>query len=207
MPNVAASRVLTSALLGALLASTAPVMAAHAAADPAIDQVEALDAALIQTMKAGHAAGAEGRFKIMAPAVDAAFDLRTMARFIVGPDWSSLSPGERTAVVTAFRRFTIANYAKNFRGYSGQVIKVSPDVMVRGIDKVVKTQLTGGGANVSLAYRMRESDHVWKVIDVFYNGSISQMTTERSDFAQSLSDGGAKGLAKALDAQAEKLLK
>ena len=65
----------------------------------------------------------------------------------------------------------------------------------------------GGGDDVTLNYRMRQAGDAWKVIDVYYNGSISQLTTQRSDFASSLASGGAKALIAKLDAQSEKLLK
>ena len=60
---------------------------------------------------------------------------------------------------------------------------------------------------MSLAYRMRQDGGSWKVIDVFYNSTISQLTTQRSDFASTLSSGGAKALIAKLDAQTDKLLK
>jgi phospholipid transport system substrate-binding protein len=45
------------------------------------------------------------------------------------------------------------------------------------------------------------------VIDVQYNGGISQIATQRSDFASSLSNGGAKALVAKLDSVTDKLLK
>jgi phospholipid transport system substrate-binding protein len=158
-------------------------------------------------MKAGKSAGAQGRFKLIAPTVESAFDLPAMLRVAIGPDWTKIAPDDQAALTAAYRRYAIANYAKNFSGYSGQMFTISPDVQVRGADKIVSTQLTGGGTDVSLKYRMRDSGSGWKVIDVFYNGSISQLATQRSDFASSLSSGGAKALVAKLDAQTDKLLK
>jgi phospholipid transport system substrate-binding protein len=60
---------------------------------------------------------------------------------------------------------------------------------------------------VTLAYRLRDTGNGWKVIDVYYNGSISQLTTQRSDFASTLTSGGAKALVAKLEAQTDKLLK
>ena len=80
-------------------------------------------------------------------------------------------------------------------------------VQTRGVDKLVKTKLTGSGSDVALAYRMRDNGSGWKIIDVYYNGAISQLTTQRSDFASTLSSGGAKALVAKLDAQTDKLLK
>jgi phospholipid transport system substrate-binding protein len=194
---------LTTAALAASTLSTF----AHAAADPAAAKIESLDASLIEAMKAGKAAGAEGRYKLIAPTVEAAFDLPSMLRVAVGPDWTKIAPEDQSALTAAYRKYAIANYAKNFDGYNGQKFDVSPDIQVRGADKVVKTTLTGGGANVALTYRMRDQGAGWKVIDVFYNGSISQLATQRSDFASTLSSGGAKALVAKLNAQTDKLLK
>jgi phospholipid transport system substrate-binding protein len=208
MPKTHLRLALTAALASAALASVAPFSIAMAAAtDPAAQRIEALDSALIQTMQAGKAAGAQGRAKVISPAVEAAFDLPAMLRVAVGPDWTKIAPADQDALMTAFKRFTIANYAKNFDGYSGQKFVVAPDVQVRGADKLVKTQLTGGGTDVSLAYRMRDNGGGWKVIDVFYNGAISQLATQRSDFSATLANGGAKALVAKLNAQSDKLLK
>jgi phospholipid transport system substrate-binding protein len=54
---------------------------------------------------------------------------------------------------------------------------------------------------------MRDTGSGWRVIDVYYNGGISQVTTQRSDFAATLASGGAKALVAKLEAQTEKLLK
>jgi len=130
-----------------------------------------------------------------------------MVRFAVGPTWTSLSADDQAALQKAFGRFTIANWAKNFDNYDGQKLVLDGDVQTRGVDKLVKTKLTGSGSDVPLAYRMRDNGSGWKVIDVYYNGAISQLTTQRSDFAATLSSGGAKALLAKLDAQTEKLLK
>jgi phospholipid transport system substrate-binding protein len=72
---------------------------------------------------------------------------------------------------------------------------------------VVTTHLLSPGqAPVTIAYRMRDTGGGWKIIDVFYNGAISQLTTRRSDFAAPLASGGAKGLVAHLNATADKLL-
>jgi phospholipid transport system substrate-binding protein len=200
--------VLTAALASAALTGiAAPSTVWAAPADPAAAKIDALDSALIDAMKAGKAAGAEGRFKLISPTVESAFDLPAMMRSAVGPDWTKMSADDQAALTTAYRRYAIANYAKNFDGYSGQKFVLSPDVLVRGPDKVVSTQLTGGGTDVSLKYRMRQTGDSWKVIDVYYNGSISQLATQRSDFTSTLTSGGAKALVAKLNAQSDKLLK
>jgi phospholipid transport system substrate-binding protein len=178
------------------------------ASDPAGAKIEAFNAAVIKTLQAGKAAGAAGRAKVVGPAVEEAFDLPFMARVAVGPDWAKMSSDDQATLLKAYSRYAIANWAKNFDSYSGQKLELDGPVQTRGADKLVKTKLTGPGSSpVSLAYRMRDTGQGWRVIDVYYNSTISQITTQRSDFASTLQSGGAKALVAKLDAQTDKLLK
>ncbi|HZZ89827.1 MAG TPA: ABC transporter substrate-binding protein [Caulobacteraceae bacterium] len=194
------------AAIGAAAAvAAAPVQAAPA--DPAAAQVDAFDGALLSAMKAGKAAGPQGRYRTLEPAVNRAFDIPTMIRFAVGPTWSSIPAAQQAALTSAFQRLTVASYAHNFDGYSGERFQVDPNVVTRGPDKVVQTKIIPtSGAPVAIAYRMRQSGGSWKIIDVFYNGSISQLTTRRSDFSATLAHGGAPALITHLNQLADKQL-
>jgi phospholipid transport system substrate-binding protein len=179
-----------------------------AAADPAAQQVDALDAALLSAMKAGKAAGVQGRYRTLAPAVARAFDIPTMIKFAVGPSWSAIPAAQQQSLTEAFQRLTIASYAHNFDGYSGERFETDPNVMTRGPDKVVVSKIiSGGSAPVVISYRMRQTGGAWKIIDVFYNGSISQLTTRRADFSATLAKGGAPALIAHLNSLADKQLK
>lgn len=180
---------------GALALAVLPAPALAQAADPARATVEALDNALLASMKAGKAAGMRGRMAIVAPAVDRAFDLPLMTRLAVGAGWTGIAPADQQALVAAFRRLTISQYASNFDGYSGQSFTILPQVEQRGGDRLVRTTLNNPkGGSESLSYRLRQTVGGWKIIDVFYRNSISQLATRRSDFASVLQSGGAKAL-------------
>lgn len=180
---------------GAMLALTLTAPALAQAGDPAITTVEGLDNGLLAIMHAGAAAGQAGRERQIAPVVDRSFDLALMTRLSVGPAWLSFSPRDQAALVTAFRAMTIAQYAHNFDGWEGQRFTVTPQVMTRGLDKVVRTNLASSGADgEALNYRLREIDGQWKIIDVYYRNDISQLSTRRSDFAAVLANGGASAL-------------
>ena len=208
MPKSTLFRLTLAAVASTALASAALAPVAFAqASDPAAAKIESFDAAIIKTLQAGKAAGASGRAKVVGPAVEQTFDLAYMTRVAVGPDWTKMSPDDQAALQKAYSRYAVANWAKNFDSYSGQKLELDGPVVDRGGDKVVKTKLTGPGSSpVSLMYRMRDTGSGWKVIDVYYNGGISQIATQRSDFASALSNGGAKALVAKLDAQTDKLL-
>jgi phospholipid transport system substrate-binding protein len=178
--------------------------AAHAASDPGATKVESFDAALLDSMKSG--ASTAERYRRLAPVIDRTFNLTAMTQFAVGPAWSSFTPAQQQAAVAAFTKLTIASYAHNFSGFSGEHFELDPNVATRGPDKIVTTHLIRPNeAPVALIYRMRQAGDSWKVIDIFY-GAISQLTTRRSDFAASIAAGGAPALIAHLNALSDKLM-
>lgn len=190
-----------------LLLSAAAFAAPALAADQPQAQVSAFDSTLVSVMKNGKSLGFQGRYAQLKPAVEQTLDIPTMARIAVGQAWIGMSEAQRDSIVQAFTRLTVASYARNFSGYNGERFTVEPNVETRGQDKIVQTRLTAkGGDAVTLAYRMRQTPGGdWKAIDIYYNGSISELTTRRSDFQATLAAGGPKALAEHLNAQAEKL--
>lgn len=189
-------------LAAALIA--APPAAWAQAADPAQATVRMLDDGLVAIMKAGKAAGVAGRSQRIGPVIDRTFDLPLMTRLAIGPRWTSLAAADQQALVAAFRRLTVSQYARNFDGYSGEQFTIAPQVEVRGGDKLVRTTLTGSGAPIPIAYRLRQTGSGWRIIDVFYKNAISQLATRRADFAGVLASGGAKALVQHLDQLAAK---
>jgi len=186
---------------GALLAPAAMAQAA----DPAAGTIQSLNAGLISIMRAGGSAGQSGRARLIAPVVDRAFDIPLMTRLAVGPTWTGIAPKDQSALVAAFRSYTIARYARNFDGFSGERITIAPQVETRGGDKLVRTSLISPGSQPeSLNYRLRQSGGQWKVIDVYYRSAISQLATQRSDFASVLAKGGAPALVSHLNRLAAK---
>lgn len=185
-------RAASSLLVLALLAPT-PVLAQ--AADPALEPVRALDAGLLAIMKAGGGAGQAGRARLIAPVVERVFDLPLMARLSVGPAWTTFTPRDQQALIAAFRAMTVAQYAHNFDGFSGESFTVAPQVETRGLDKLVRTTLNvPGQAGEQLNYRLRADGGQWKIIDVYYRNAISQLATRRADFAGVVAKGGAPAL-------------
>lgn len=177
--------------------------AASAQADPAVAPVQAFDNGLLSIMKSR--AGTAARASAIGPVVDRSFDIPLMTRLSVGAGWTTMAPADQQALVAAFRRLTVSSYASNFSGYSGQSFTVAPQVEARGGDKLVRTTLNSPkGSPVAISYRLRQSGGDWKIVDVFYRNSISQLATRRSDFAGVLRSGGARALVSHLDALAAK---
>ena len=180
------------AVLAGILSLGAPVLARAADADPAVARVEAFDQTMVAVARQGVTPAR------VRPAIEQYFNA-------VGPSWAGMSPSDRQIVLDSLNRYTETRYAFEFRDYSGQTIVVDPAAQVRGPDHLVRAEVhEKGEAPVKIGYRLREFGGQWKIIDVFYQG-VSQLATQRSDFAGALASGGAQGLARKLDAATAKL--
>ena len=199
---------LRPAILAVLLAA-APAAAFAQAADPAAAQIDAFDNSLLSVMKSAKSLGVQGRYRELEPVMGRTFDLPTMTRFAVGPKWATVAPADQAALTKAFSRLAVSFFAKNFDDYSGQSFKIDPNVDTRGPDKLVRTHIVSPHDKTEdLTYRMRQaSDGRWKVIDVYYKSSISQLATWRSDFAATMNSGGAPALTQKINATADKQLR
>jgi phospholipid transport system substrate-binding protein len=194
-------------LVAALLCAPVLSTAAQADSDPAVAQIQSFYDTLLDSMKHGKELGVQGRYNRLKPAVEQTYDLPLMTSLVVGSSWASISSSDQQALIAAFERRTIANYAKNFDDYSGEKFTVDPAAQVHGTDKVVMSKLITGGQTIPFNYRMRQSGGTWKVIDVYLNGFVSELATKRSDYGSTLSNGGAPALVKKLNALADGLMK
>jgi phospholipid transport system substrate-binding protein len=174
------------------------------AADPAVGQVQGFYDALVASMKSG--GSAKSRYEKLKPAVEKAFDLPTMTATAVGPSWASLSDADKKALIDAFSRMTIANYAKNFDSYGGEKFTVEPASIARGNDHFVKSALKTSKETIAFNYRTHQVGSEWKITDVYLAGNISQMAQKRSDFAATLASSGPAGLAKRINALSDQML-
>ena len=175
--------------------------------DPAARQIETFTDTLIGTMRDAKQLGVTGRFNRLKPVVEQTFDIPTMTRLAVGPSWATLSAADQQALTTAFERMTLANYARNFDGFNGEKFVVDPNVLTRNDDRIVQTKLIPAhDAPVPFTYRMRLSNGAWKVIDVFLDGSVSELATRRSDFASTIASGGSAALLKRINELTDKLM-
>jgi phospholipid transport system substrate-binding protein len=194
----------TLALLATVAVLTAMPGLAFAQTDPAAVVVQDFHDALLALMKKGGAAKA--RYEMLKPAIEKSFDLAGMTAVAVGPSWGTIPAADQKALIAAFERMTVAQYVGNFNSFGGESFVVEPAAVPRGAEKLVRSRLVTGTEKIPFNYRMRQVGGDWKVFDIFLNGNISQMAQKRSDFAATLSSGGAKGLTQRINALADQQL-
>jgi phospholipid transport system substrate-binding protein len=182
--------------------------AAEIAADPAVRQIESFYSALLDTMRRGEQLGLQGRHRQLTPITEEVFDLPAMAQLSVGPSWSSLSESERQGIVEAFKRMTIASYAKNFAKFAGEQFLVEPQAKMRNSDKIVESKLLGSDrSSVPFNYRMHLVGDKWKIVDIYLNGYVSQLALRRADFSSTITSSGASGLVKKINEMVDKQMR
>jgi phospholipid transport system substrate-binding protein len=190
------------------LALGAGLRAARAAEPPAALSV-ALSVALIErfygvllaVMKEAKKLSFDERYNRLAPAIAQTFDLGLMTRLAVGPAWAQLDAGRQQRLAAAFSRYTISVYASRFDDYGGERFTVSPAATPNPNGVIVDSRLVkANGENVSLNYLLRQDGTgMWKVIDVYLSGTVSELATRRSEFAAVLQRSGADGLVQMLE--------
>jgi phospholipid transport system substrate-binding protein len=189
--------------LQAALASAGTTLALpRAMADPAaVTPIRQLCDTLLAIMKAGHTTPFQKRYETLAPVVERTFDLPAILQLSVGPTWSGLPPDQQTTLMTAFRRYTIANYVNSFDNYTGQHFDIQPDTKpLPNGEQLVQTKIVPpSGESHELDYVMRQQGSAWKAVDVLADGSISRVAVQRSDFRRLVSRGGAQALIESLN--------
>ena len=199
------TRFLFAALMILIGLQPVRMYAADTAADPAVRQIESFYAALLDTMKRGDQLGLQGRHLKLTPITEEIFDLTAMAQLSVGPSWSSLSESEKQGIVEAFKRMTIANYAKNFAKFAGEQFLVEPLVKTRNSDKIVESKLLSSDrSSVPFNYRMHLVGDKWKIVDIYLNGYVSQLALRRADFSSTITNSGAAGLVRKINDMVDK---
>lgn len=167
--------------------------------DPAARRIQAYYASLLPVVSAARGLGVAERARRISPAVLGAFDVGTMTRLAVGPDWSRFSELEKSQATDAFGKFIVADYASQLGDYSGESYQVDPAVEIRGGDRIVKTQL----GSTAINYLVRGA----RIVDIYANGTVSELATRRAEFSSILaSAGGAQGLTRELRQRTAQLL-
>ena len=167
------------AFLDAPAASDDPSAAAPPVAD-ARAAVEKLHASLIEVMKEAEPLGYAGRYARLEPVMRELFDLPFMAEKAVGRYWNEATPEDRSRLVDAFSRYTIANFAGRFDSFSGQSFETLGDEPTARDTLLVRTRVVDpGGENVQLDYRMRATDGRWRIVDIYMNGAVSELALRR----------------------------
>lgn len=187
-----------------IVLSLASGAALAADAGSASASVEELHDVLTEAMKQAEALGYKGRFDLIAPAANAHIDQHFMASKSIGREWKKLSEEEQALWLSSFSNLTVANYAGRFKGYSGEHFVLNGEQDAPHDTKLVSTTLIiPDDDDVKLNYRLHKKDDSWKIIDVYMNGTVSELSLRRSEYSSTLKREGFESLIAAIKKKLE----
>ena len=136
--------------VGFVVLAYAPGPAAAATAD---EPVRRLNEVLLEAMKNADQLGYRGRFDLLAPVLREVFNFGGMAKFAVGQSWDGFDAEAQQALVDAFTRLSIAEYANRFDGFSGERFEVGNVVEGRrGLVLVMNSIFKSDGEEIEINY-------------------------------------------------------
>ncbi|MFI4987415.1 MAG: ABC transporter substrate-binding protein [Alphaproteobacteria bacterium] len=195
------------ALVAALAVAAMLCGTAWAAPDAPQTVIESYYAQLLKAMQDGPKLGFKGRYELLKPWVEKTFNVALMTQTSVGSYWDSMTADQRAQLIDAFRNFTVANYAHNFHGYDGEKFVTTGAKETPRKDIIVYTSIVrSDGDKLAIDYLLRaDGDKIFKVIDVFLDGTISQLATRRSEYTSLIRDHGVDALIAAIKRKTDDL--
>jgi phospholipid transport system substrate-binding protein len=188
-----------------LLFATSPAWSQAAKSAPDADQskavVEDLHAAMIDVMKNGPALGYEGRLDKLGPAIASRYDFAFIAEKSVGLAWKDFDATQREQLVDATMRLASATYAARMNDFANERFETLATQAAPQNTMLVRTQIVEGDGKVtSLDYRLHtDASGQPRVIDVFLDGTVSELALRRSEYSSLLKKGGFPALLEALE--------
>jgi phospholipid transport system substrate-binding protein len=162
--------------------------------------VETFHAGLLELMKHAKELGFQGRIDELDPLMAQTFDLEFMASKTVGSHWRRLSDAEKARWVRVFTDLTTANYAGRFTGFKGEeFVTLGTEDAARNTQLVLTKIIVPDDDDVQLNYRLLQVDGEWKVIDVYLNGTVSELALRRSEYSSALKREGFEELVAAVE--------
>lgn len=176
------------------------------------DVVEELHTNLMSIMKNAKDLGWQGRYIYLKPVLKNTYSFSEMARIVAGNHWKRFTDVQKGEFIEAFTHMSTAVYASRFNGYNGERFEITR------VEEL--SQPSSGGAmvwarvirkddtTVKLSYRLVKSveeEHCWKIIDVFYRGTMSELAAQRAQYLAILNESGYDSLIRKLNKKVDQL--
>ncbi len=181
-------------------------LAAMTQRSPSLQPVKRLHATILEAMKQAATLGYEGRRRLLAPVLHEVFDFAFMGSKAAGKHWHGFDQEQRRQWLEAFEGLTVANYAGRFKGYSGESFQEFGEEPASHDTVIVRSVLhVPGSDDVQLDYRVRMVAKVARIIDVYMQGTVSELALRRAEYSSALEREGFDKVLATLKDKAERL--
>jgi len=175
-------------MLVGVLACAATLSPPTRAAESPRTVVDATTSSVIATLADKSLSMSEKRRRVE-EIVYARVDFDTLSRLVLGQGWNQLNEEQRGEFEREFKQNISATYGRNVESYENERITIVDDRQEPRGDWTVRTKIVRHGSDdISVDYRLRETDGTWKIIDVIIEG-LSLASNFRSQFQEIMANG------------------
>jgi len=132
--------------------------------------------------------------------VSKTYDIKKMSKIILGKFWSASKSHDKAKFVEKFTLYISSNYMNRFND------KKDFNYEYKDIDKIGENYRLvhtifkfGETEKLKVNYMLIKNDDKWFIFDVLLNGSISEIATKKSEFNETLNNGGITSLINLID--------
>ena len=144
--------------------------------------VSHLQESLIKAMREGAKLGYQGRYELLAPAVDKTHDLDFIARTTLGANWTQLSGEQQRTFTDVFRKLSIATYAGWFKEHDGERFEFLEQQSMPRDQVMVRSKLVqSSGDPVRFDYILRQGKEGWRIVNILADG-VSDLALKRVEY-------------------------
>ena len=123
------------------------------------------------------------------------YDIKKMSKIILGKFWYESKAHDKAKFIEKFTLYISSNYIKRFED------KKDFDYEYKDIDKIGENYRIaftifkfGEKEKLKINYMLIKNHNKWLIFDVLLNGSISEIATKKSEFNETLNNGGITSL-------------
>ncbi|MEO8604449.1 MAG: ABC transporter substrate-binding protein [bacterium] len=119
-----------------------------------------------------------------------AIDFVTLSKLVLARNYAKFSPEQLARFQDEFKQHLSMTYGRNVDNYRNEKVDILGErTETRGDVTVQSKILRGGGQDIVVDYRLRQTDGTWRIIDVIIEG-VSLVSNFRSQFQDIVAQGG-----------------
>ena len=139
-----------------------------------------------------HRGGIGGRTIAEIPQIPDQAIIPTIGRFVLGRYWRTASREQQQEYLELFENMVVETYARRFTEYSGETFRVLGSRGEGEGDTMVQSQIVRpAGPPIQVAWRVRERNGQFRIIDVSIEG-VSMAVTQRNEFGAVIQRNGGR---------------
>ncbi len=169
------------AIIGILLLCLAQFSVAEEQAG-AKQTVDKLNSVIIEAMKNAKQLGYKGRYAKFDPVIKETHDFVAIAQIALGSHWKTLNDEQKNAFIDRLTELSIATYAAQFNGYSGESFKYDSEQGMKSNRITLRYQLVAPKEKpVVFEYVLGQSNGQWAIINIVVDG-ISDLALKKAQY-------------------------